>query len=418
MIMVVTEQLRLAWEALRANKLRSCLTALGVIIGVSAVIGMVSIGAGAQALVTNQIASLGTNLLTVTATPPLVNGVRLSSNGFTRLTLDDADAIAQSAPAARAVAPEMYGFFQVVAGRQNSNVQIVGTTPDYAEVRKLHLASGRFLLPADIDDAAAVCVLGNGLAYDLFSGGDPLGQTVVLAQPTAPGRPPSAIQLPLTVVGVIAPRGAGEAINRDNTLFVPTTTAQFRLIGNSYASVIDVEAASTAAMPEATAQVERILEQRHRIADPALDDFRVQSQQDMLQASQDVNRSLTLLLGGIGGISLLVGGIGIMNIMLVSVTERTKEIGIRKAIGAPPGAILAQFLVEAVVLSLAGGVIGIAIGFGVARAISRVAGWPALVPPLAVVVAFAFAAAIGLFFGIYPARRAARLDPIVALRHE
>ena len=398
--------LRLAWNSLRSNKMRSFLTVLGVVIGVSAVISVISIGTGAQAQVNSQISSLGTNLLVVRPQAPTVNGVKLAASYATSLTIADGEAIAQQAPAVTAVAPEIDKNFQVIYRNQNANVAVDGTTATYPEVRKAQVASGRFLLPVDSQDAALTCDLGATVASDLFGSANPVGQTVQISQ------------LPFTVVGVMAAKGQAGPSNPDNSIFVPVTTAEFRLMGTSSVSGLSVEAASGTDMSAATSQIERILEQRHGISDPSLDDFVVVSQNNVLQASASVTQTFTVLLGAIAGVSLLVGGIGIMNIMLVSVTERTREIGIRKAIGAPPGTILAQFLAEAVVLSLAGGLVGIGLGIGASRLIGKVAGWATLVPLSAIVLAFGFSAAVGLFFGIYPARRAAHLDPIVALRHE
>lgn len=398
--------LHLAWNSLRSNKMRSFLTVLGVVIDVSAVISVISIGTGAQAQVNSQISSLGTNLLVVKAQAPTVNGVKLAASYATSLTVADGDAIAQQASAVTAVAPEIIKNFQVIYRNQNANVSVDGTTAAYQQVRKAGISAGRFLLPIDNQDAALVCDVGYTVASDLFGTADPVGQTVQISD------------LPFTVVGMMDNKGGAGPSNPDTSIFVPVTTAEFRLMGTSSVSGLSVEAASSTDMSVATSQIQRILEQRHGISNASLDDFSITSQNNVLQASASVTQTFTVLLGAIAGVSLLVGGIGIMNIMLVSVTERTREIGIRKAIGAPPGTILAQFLAEAVVLSLAGGLIGIGLGIGASRLIGRVAGWATLVPLSAIVLAFGFSAVVGLFFGIYPARRAAHLDPIVALRHE
>jgi putative ABC transport system permease protein len=403
------DQVRAALRALRANGLRAALTMLGVIIGVAAVISMVSIGTGAQAKINAQIDALGTNLLTVLPGRTRSGGIAGAAGSAGSLTVDDAQALETEVPAAAAVAPEISRGMQITYERQNTNTQVTGTTPEFTQIRKWEPGAGRFLLDLDDEDGAFVAVLGATTATNLF-GATPVENVV--------GATVRINRLPFTVVGVMAPRGVSGPENRDDQIFVPLSTARYRLAGTSSLTRINVAARSSAQMDEATAQISAVLRERHQIPFGNDDDFSVRGQDDLLSASENVTGTFTLLLGGIAAVSLLVGGIGIMNIMLVSVTERTREIGIRKAVGATRGAILGQFLLEAVLLSVTGGLVGIGLGFLSARVVSAAAGWATLVTPTSVAMAFGFSACIGLFFGIYPARRAAHLNPIEALRYE
>ncbi|MFQ5854366.1 MAG: ABC transporter permease [Anaerolineae bacterium] len=410
------ESIRIALRSLSANRLRSFLTMLGVIIGVAAVIAMLSIGRGAQAAITAQIQGLGTNLLFVQPGSTSRGGIRTATGSASTLTLEDANALANpvNAPSVALVAPEVTRFGQVVAQGQNANVRVTGVTEEYQWVRNTPLQAGDFIVTRHVQAQSAVAVLGSQLAADLFGEFDPIGQTIYLNR------------VALRVIGVLASKGGTGFFNPDEGMFVPITTAQRRLLGGQFfrggrtVSSINVQVADETLMDAAVEELSEVLRQRHRVTYE--DDFRIMSQQDFLSAVTQVTGIMTLFLAGIAAISLVVGGIGIMNIMLVSVTERTREIGIRKAVGARRRDILAQFLVEAVVLSVAGGALGILVGAGIGRLISGVnLGSTALTPLVeldAVLLAVLFSAGVGLFFGVYPAWRAAQLHPIEALRYE
>ncbi|HZR97577.1 MAG TPA: ABC transporter permease [Chloroflexota bacterium] len=415
--MSILESTRTALRALSANRLRALLTMLGIIIGVGAVITLMAVGRGAQATITQQIQSLGTNLLFVRPGSSQQSGIRQSQGSAPSLTLNDATALLQ-VPAVAAVAPEISGSGQLVAGSQNWSTRILGTNASYSQVRNAKVARGDFITPEHEETRANVVVLGSTVATNLFPAADPLGQTVRISVSGRPG-------VNFRVVGVMEAKGGTGFGNTDDQVFVPATAYATRLSasrtvhGDITVSTINVEVRSVAEMAAAQQQVGAILRQRHRVA---VDDFTIQNQEDFLQTVSQVTGSMTVFLGAIAGISLLVGGIGIMNIMLVSVTERTREIGIRKAVGAKRKDILLQFMVEATVVSLLGGLVGIAIGLGLTRVVGRL-NLPgpfsnALVTADAVLLSFTVSAAVGLFFGIYPAVRAARLRPIEALRYE
>ncbi len=423
--MNIRDNLRIAWRAIRTNKLRALLTMLGVIIGVASVIALVAIGDGAQAAVEAQVASLGTNLLQVQAVPPRIAGVAQARGASANLTTDDADALV-SLPGVAAVAPELSRGFQVTYARQNTNVQVVGTTEAYSQIRDAPVAGGRFIAPDDVVNGSLVAVLGATVATDLFDTQDPLGQTIQIntttntTTTTSTGKNSGPVVTPINfqVVGVLQSKGISGFDSPDNNIYVPLPTARWRLVGSPFLRWIDVEASSTAQMTSAASEMTSVLNQLHNIKDPSLSPYQVRNQSDILSTATGVTQTFTLLLAAIAAISLLVGGIGIMNIMMVSVTERTREIGIRKALGATRGLVLQQFLMEAITLSLLGGLIGVASGVGVAETLTAVAGWPTRVSPKAVLLAFSFALLMGLIFGVYPAWRAARLDPIDALRYE
>ncbi|HEY7064074.1 MAG TPA: ABC transporter permease [Chloroflexota bacterium] len=416
--MNVAECIRVAVRALAANKLRALLTMLGIIIGVAAVISLMAVGRGAQAAITQQIQSLGTNLLFVRPGASTQSGVRQSQGSMQSLTLADAAALAQQVPAIAAVAPEVNGSVQLVANGQNWSTRVIGTSASYPDVRNFHAARGQFFTREQEDDRASVIVLGNTVATNLFPGLDPVGQAVRVNLSGRPG-------VMFRVVGVMESKGGTGFGNQDDQVFVPVTSYATRLSasrtvhGDFSVGTLNVQVNAKAAMRDAVQQIGTVLRQRHRVMQ---DDFTVQSQEDFLQTASQVAGTMTMFLGAIAGISLVVGGIGIMNIMLVSVTERTREIGIRKAVGAKRRDILLQFLVEATVVSLLGGFLGISTGVGLSRFVGRLplpgmfAG--ALVTADAVILAFTVSAAIGMFFGIYPAMRAARLSPIEALRYE
>lgn len=404
--MHLSEYLHMAWESLRSNLGRSLLTMLGMIIGVTAVITVISIGNGAQQSVASQIEGLGVNLIVVTAGRSQSGGVAGSAGSGTTLSYADEQAIAALGPPVKAVAPEADKGFQITAGAHNINSQVDGTAPVFPEVRRWGLASGRFFTAAEVSSAAEVADIGSTAAGDLFGSANPVGQAIQING------------IPFTVIGVMQEQNSAGPGNTNGTVYIPITSALYRLIGGASLQNIDVEASSATQMTAATNAIESLLEERHHITSSANDDFVIRSQDQLLQARTGVAGTFTVLLSGIAGISLLVGGIGIMNIMLVSVTERTREIGIRKAIGASSRAILTQFVIEAVLLSLTGGLIGVLVGIGASRLVSRVAGWPVLVPLGAILLAAGFSLGVGLFFGIYPAHRAAQLDPIQALRSE
>ncbi len=410
------ESVRIALRSLTANKLRAALTMLGVIIGVAAVIALMGVGQGAQAALDSQINSMGTNLLFVSPGSTSNSGVRTAQGSAQTLTYQDAQALADptNAPAIVAAAPEMDSFGQVVYQGNNANTRILGVTPDYSSVRNYQVSEGDFISQGNVQAHSSVAVIGANVASELFTNGqDPVGQNIRINN------------ISFQVVGVLVAKGGSGFGNQDDQILVPITTAMARLqrrqtTGGQGIDQISVEVASASQMDAATQQITSILEQRHHIL--YTDDFTIRSQQDLLSSANQVTGILTLFLGGVAGISLLVGGIGIMNIMLVSVTERTREIGIRKAIGATRNNVLSQFLTEATILSVMGGLIGVALGAGIAHFISGInmGSTPihAVVSMGSIVLATGFALAIGLFFGIYPAARAASLNPIDALHYE
>jgi len=410
--MSVAQSARVALRALRVNTLRTALTMLGIIIGVGAVIAMVGVGAGAHARVAEQIQSLGSNLIIVLAGSMTASGIRLGHGTQLTLTEDDALAIAREIPAVQVAAPSVRGTAQVVYGNLNWGTAVYGVTADYLEARDWSVVRGRPLLPEDVDAAAKVALVGQTVALNLFGEVDPVGQIIRVRK------------VPFTVVGVLDRKGQTTwGQDQDDAVLIPLTTAKQKVLGRSQANPRAVGAISVKIRPgedmaEAEAQIRALLRQRHRLQPYQDDDFWLRNLSEVLQAQEESSRVLTYLLAAVASVSLLVGGIGIMNIMLVSVTERTREIGLRMAVGARRRDILLQFLVEAVTLSLIGGLVGIAAGLGGSRLIAYLAEWRTEVTPEAIALAFGFAAAVGIFFGFYPARRAARLDPIEALRYE
>ena len=403
--MIFFEILRVAMDAIRANKLRSFLTMLGIVIGVGAVITMVALGEGAQRQVENQIESLGTNVLTVRPGQGMFRGVRGGSNA--RLTTEDVEAVRRGAPALVGVAPEMQGQLQVQFGRNNASVRILGTTPNYVDVENHTLQLGRFFDESEDRGRRRVAVLGGAVPSVLNTDAAELvGRTI------------SIRNISFEVVGVLEEKGGSGWFNQDEQIFVPLETAQFRLLGTDRVSQFKVVVESEAAIPVAMVQIEDVLRREHRLPLGRENDFWISDSVQFLEMAQETTQTFTMLLAGIAAVSLLVGGIGIMNIMLVSVTERTKEIGVRKALGATRRAVLLQFLLEATTLCMTGGILGVAFAYGAAEMLSRSAGWTMAIAPQAIGLAVVFAAAVGVFFGLWPARRAARLDPIVALRYE
>ncbi len=410
--MYLLASVRIALRALRVNKLRSSLTMLGIIIGVGAVIAMVAIGSGAAARIQEQIASIGSNLLIVLPGTATSGGMRMGFGSTLTLTEDDAKAIASEIPGVAAVSASMRGAAQVVFGNQNWSTAIQGTTPDFLLIRDWDLEAGKFFTPEDLDGATKVAVLGQTVKESLFGDGDPIGQVIRVKK------------VPFTVIGLLARKGQSTwGQDQDDTVLIPLSTAKKRVLGVSQANarfvgVIQIKVASGDLLPDVQQQVMDLLRQRHRLQPYQENDFDVRNLADTFAAQEESSRTMTLLLGAIASVSLLVGGIGIMNIMLVSVTERTREIGLRMAVGARSRDILGQFLIEAVTLALIGGILGILLGVGGSTLIAMLANWSTLITPGSIAVAFGSAAFIGIFFGYYPAHKAAFLDPIEALRYE
>jgi putative ABC transport system permease protein len=408
-IMNILSIIRIAFRALARNKMRAALTMLGIIIGVSAVIAMVSIGQGAQASVQAQIENMGTNLLFVSAGAQNVGGVRSGAGdtGTNTLTAEDLAAIRNEVPSVAMVTPTVNARSQLVSGNLNWSTSVQGVSEQFPEVRKWTVQSGEFFAETDVRTAARVIVLGQTIADNLFPGMDPVGQTV------------RVMNLPFRVVGVMARKGQDpQGRDQDDTALAPYTTVQKKILGSPRLQIAYVSAISQDATYTAQTQITDLLRQRHKLSPNDANDFTVRNMTDVAQAANETNNIMTILLGSIAGVSLLVGGIGIMNIMLVSVTERTREIGIRMAIGARSSAVRTQFLIESIVLSLTGGFAGILLGIGASLAIPLMLGWPTLVSTTAIVGSVIFSAAVGIFFGYYPARKAAGLDPIEALRYE
>jgi len=404
--------IRIAVRALRVNKLRSALTMLGIIIGVGAVITMVAVGAGAQARVAEQIQSLGSNMIVVLSGSVTQGGVRLGSGSQLTITEEDAWAIQREIPLVEAAAPVMRGSAQVVYGNLNWATSIQGVTPEYFTARDWAVVDGKTISQEDVDGATKVALLGQTVTFNLFGDTDPVGQVIRIKN------------VPFNVIGILDRKGqTTQGQDQDDTVVIPLSTAKKKVLGVSQANArsvgsISVKIREAAMMSAAEQEIRGLLRQRHRLQVYQDDDFWIRNLAEVLESQEASSRVLTMLLAAIASVSLLVGGIGIMNIMLVSVTERTREIGLRMAVGARGRDILTQFLVEAVTLSLIGGLIGIAFGFVGTYAIAHFAEWNTLIDPRAILVAFGFAAAVGVFFGFYPARKAAGLDPIEALRYE
>jgi putative ABC transport system permease protein len=410
--MNVTALLRVALRALAVNKMRSGLTMLGIIIGVAAVIVMIAVGTGAQARVEAQMRALGSNLLLILSGARTQGGVRLGVGSTYTLSEDDAIAINREISDATA-APALRGGAQVVWGNSNWATQIYGTTPQYLAVRQWALAAGRMFEPAEMAGAGKVCVIGQTVVRELFAGADPLGQVMRIKR------------VPFTVVGVLETKGQSMmGTDQDDIILVPIGAARSRVLGSPTlaaqrsVSTIWVKVAEGFDTTVVQEQVRSLLRQRHRLQAGAEDDFSLRNLAELMAAQEASSRVLALLLAAVASVSLVVGGIGIMNIMLVSVTERTREIGLRMAVGARTRDILGQFLVEAVTLSVIGGLVGVLLGLAGALAVARFAGWQVLIAGESIALAVLFALAIGVFFGYYPARKAARLNPVEALRFE
>ncbi len=405
--MNVTQILRIAMRALARNKLRSALTMLGIIIGVAAVIAMVSVGQGAQQQAQQQIAAMGSNVLFVGSGTVSRGGMNMGWGATKSLVYEDMVAILRECPAIKIAAPGTMSTGQVVFGNDNWSTRITGTEPQFFDIKVWPFQEGGSFTQSDVDSANNVAVIGETVRKNLFGATDPLGQTIRINN------------LPFKVVGVLELKGTSMmGDDQDDTIVVPVTTLQKKMNGQTWLRWIMVSSISREASFAAQQQITGLLRDRHRIRAGQDDDFFVRNLADFAQLADEQSHLFTVLLASIASISLLVGGIGIMNIMLVSVTERTREIGIRMAIGATEGDVQQQFLIEAIVLSLIGGAVGIALGLGASSTIANTLGWPVLVSTKAIIVAALFSAAIGIFFGFYPARKAARLDPIEALRYE
>jgi putative ABC transport system permease protein len=406
---------RVALKALGRNKLRTALTMLGMIIGVAAVITMVALGTGAQSSIEAQIQSTGTNVIIVQAGNFTQGGVRQGQGNASTLTPDDAQAISR-VDGVQYTAAGVNTRGQLVAGNQNWNTQVQGTDVDFPAIRAWQVLSGNFFTPQDVQTAAKVCVIGTTVRDQLFGPDtDPTGQTIRISNSSAAGQ----TSYPFTIAGVLASKGqTGVGQDQDDVVFVPFTTVMKKMRGITFIQQVTVSAASASDTSATADRISALLRVRHKIQPGDPDDFQVRTLEEMAAVRVQATQTMTALLASIAGVSLLVGGIGIMNIMLVSVTERTREIGLRMAIGARGRDVLLQFLVEAVVLSLLGGSIGILLGVGLSQGVTLWQGWPTTVSSNAVLIAFGFAAAIGVFFGFYPARKAAALDPIDALRFE
>ncbi|MCX7981318.1 MAG: ABC transporter permease [Syntrophales bacterium] len=406
----IGETVKISLRALRSNKMRSFLTMLGMIIGVGAVVAMLAIGQGASRKISEQIASMGSNMLLVLPGAQTSGGLRMGMGTQMTLTYDDALAIERECSAVSAVAPSVQGVVQLVYGNQNWSTVVYGTTPGIFEVRDLTMKSGRPLLDQDVRNSTKVCVLGQTVVDNLFGDTDPVGQIIRIKK------------VPFVVVGVVDERGPNAfGHDQDDVAYIPLTTAQKKILGTKFSGTvrsIGVKAKSADLLDKAEEQITELLKQRHRIGPRGEADFTVRNLTQLMQTAQESSRVMTLLLGAIASVSLLVGGIGIMNIMLVSVTERTREIGIRMAVGARTWDIRFQFLMEALTLALIGGIIGILVGWLTSIWIGRMAGWSIFVSPLAIVLAFSFSALVGIFFGFYPAYKASLMQPVDALRYE
>jgi putative ABC transport system permease protein len=396
-----------ALRALRRNKLRSSLTALGIIIGVFAVVAMVALGNGTRASIESQVAGLGQNMLMVFAGSRRSGGVSGGLGSASAITLEDAEALRREIPDVAASSPEVTTTAQAIANGRNWSTTIAGEAPEYLVIRDWAIASGSMFTDREVRSAAKVAVLGDKTAHELFGVLDPVGQTVRVGN------------MPFVIIGVLTSKGAGVGgQNQDDRVVIPYTTAMKRITGDKYLRSVYLEIGAADRIPIAQDQITRLLRQRHRLLTGDPDDFNIFNQQEIADTVNTVVSTLTLLLGAIASLSLVVGGIGIMNIMLVSVTERTREIGIRISVGAQPGDIRVQFLIEAITLSLLGGLVGVLLGIGTTRLIAALSTFKPIVTMGSILLAFSVSFSIGVFFGFYPARRASLMDPIDALRYE
>lgn len=406
----IPSAIKISLRALRVNKMRSALTMLGIIIGVAAVITMLAVGTGASRKIAEQIASTGSNLIMILSGATTSGGVRMGAGSQPTLTTGDAEAIQKEASAVSDAAPMLSGTAQIVYGNQNWSTGVVGTTPEILNVREWVLSSGRPFTSDDVKSATKVCLLGQTVADNLFGSLDPVGQIVRIKK------------VPFKVLGVLNRKGqSATGQDQDDTIYVPVTTAQKKLFGTTLPGMVRfimVKAKGPEQLSAAEIQITELLKQRHKIGPRKDMDFTVRNLTQMMQAAEESTKVMTLLLGAIASVSLLVGGIGIMNIMLVSVIERTREIGIRMAVGAQTWDIRLQFIIEALILSMTGGIIGIILGITSSQILSFAAGWSTVVSILSIVLAFSFSAIVGIFFGFYPAYKASLLNPIDALRYE
>lgn len=404
------QSLLIAMRALRVNKMRALLTMLGIIIGIAAVIAMVAIGAGASKMISDQISSIGSNLLLVIPGSTTSGGLRSGFGGTPTLTYDDAKAIKAECPSVGEVAPTVRGTAQVVYGNQNWSTIVMGATPEMVTVREWPIVAGRNISQSDVDGTTKNCLIGQTVADNLFGDLDPVGKIIRIKK------------IPFTVIGILDKKGQSpQGQDQDDVIYVPLRTAQRKLFGSQFPNTVGslmIQAKSAEVLKKAEEEVTALLNQRHRIGPSREVDFSIRNLSEILAVSEQSSKVMSMLLGAVASISLIVGGIGIMNIMLVSVTERTREIGIRIAIGAKQRDILLQFLTEAVLLTTCGGIIGIVLGIAGARIVAQLIGWPTLISLQTIIIAFGFSAGVGVFFGFYPARKAASLNPIEALRYE